>query len=271
MMCQENLLRYKFQKTSLTGIMLQDCVFPLMITVLDEIGYDFVVLDQEHGPSTTQQIQDCILTAQNLNIAILVRPRIIKYEFLAHILDMGADGLMIPHVESLEQLETIVKSCRYPPQGQRSYGMRKELPRFKGWESSREYIEAANQNIALVIQIESPEAMTQREAFLSHPEIDGVIVGPADYTMNMGIIGEYQNVEFEAHLTKILETAQETHKGMGCHFGDLNLTQQWAEKGMNILLHSNEWGLLKQAGQQVQQKLNRKLKHEDASIQLDPY
>lgn len=227
------------------GIMIQDFLSPILMPILNDCKLDFLVLDMEHGPADYIDIQNFIIAKKNLDISVLVRPPKISQEYISKILDMGADGLMIPHVDTPEQVRNIIQWSKYHPDGKRSYGMRQTLINQSNNASKELYIKQANEKITILIQVESQESIFNLESMVSEPYIDGVIIGPADLTMDIGMIGNYTNENFINLVEKTMKTCVNKKKGFGIHFGDINLAKEWKKKGMNIILYSNEVNLLK--------------------------
>ncbi|NMC04078.1 MAG: hypothetical protein GYA24_02640, partial [Candidatus Lokiarchaeota archaeon] len=125
------LLRDKIKAGSaITGTMIHEFACPAMVPVLADAGFDFVIIDQEHGPASYQDIQDIVIAAKNYDLAIIVRSTKNEYEYMAKVLDMGADGLLIPHVDTPAEAHNVVKCTKYPPAGERSHGMRHYLSKF---------------------------------------------------------------------------------------------------------------------------------------------
>ena len=238
-------------KAEVLGIMIQDFTDPIIIPTLAELGYDFVVIDQEHGPSDYRTIQNLVIAALPYDMAVLLRPPKIEYEYIAKALDMGVEGLMIPHVDTAEQVRDIIQWVKYPPVGSRSYGMRRILSNIPGVNTSKEYIRRANEESVIFIQVESPTATKNIQQLLEPKEIDGVIMGPADYTMNIGCIGEYSHPEFVTAAETVLKECNKRGKAFGIHFGDLDLIKEWQQKGMRLLMYSNIKGLIKKCGADV--------------------
>ena len=244
-------LRQKLRNNKpIIGIMIQDLVDPILIPLLSECGYDFIVLDQEHGPSTYQDVQNLSIVTRKEGIALVVRATNISHEYISKILDMGADGLMIPHVDTIEQVQEVIKWAKYPPVGERSWGMRKILSKVDEKETNR-YINSANDWTTIFIQVESPKSVNNVNDLVSRQFIDGVIIGPADLSMNMGIMGKYTSDEFVTALEKVLTACKDNKKGFGIHFGDIALALDWKEKGANILLHGNVKQLIMQKGRET--------------------
>lgn len=261
-------LRQKIKEGQpIVGVMVQDYTNTALIPVLAEAGYDFIVIDQEHGPSDHLDIQNLVMASKHLELDILVRSAKISYEYIAKILDMGAHGLMIPHVDTWEEGKNVIKWSKYQPVGERSYGMRRFLSKYVEYTTAADYINQINENTTIFIQVESPESAAVVDDLVGIDYIDGVIIGPSDLTMNLGIIGEYTNEKFVKIAEKVLLSCKNHGKAFGIHFGDLEMTKAWKEKGMNILLYSNISGLIKQRGEQVIAELKgtKSKEHKDSS------
>ncbi|MFX0099994.1 MAG: HpcH/HpaI aldolase/citrate lyase family protein [Candidatus Hodarchaeota archaeon] len=243
---------------SIVGVMVQDYTNTALMPVLADAGYDFIVIDQEHGPSDHLDIQNLVMSSKHLDIDILVRSTKISYEYMAKILDMGAHGLMIPHVDDWDDAQRVIKYSKYPPVGERSYGMRRFLSKHIEYTNAADYIKQANENTTLFVQVESAESAAVVGDILGINYIDGVIIGPSDLTMDLGIIGEYENEKFVKMAEKVLLSCKNHNKAFGIHFGNLELTKVWKEKGMNILLHSNISGLIRQRAGEVISELKGK-------------
>jgi 2-keto-3-deoxy-L-rhamnonate aldolase RhmA len=226
--------------------MVQDFATPAIVVAAAEAGLDFIIVDMEHGPASYADVQDICIAAKNTGLQVLVRATKNSYEYMAKVLDMGADGLMIPHVDTPEEVKRVVDCSRYPPVGNRSYGMRQWLSKFHTVPKSADYIKAANEHVTIFIQVETPRAAESIDALLDVPCIDGVIVGPADFTMNMGIIGQYEDPSFTGIVDGVLASCQAHGLGFGIHLKKPDLAAAWKEKGANILLYSSAFDLLKE-------------------------
>ena len=233
------------EKKNIFGTMTRNLVAPIIIPALDKCGVDFLVVDQEHGPSTMISLQTLLIVAKKYEVSILVRPPSISYENIAKYLDLGVDGLMIPHVDTLEQIKEIIKYSQYPPNGSRGYGMTRSLSSWYEGENRQQYIQKANENTVLFIQVESQIAAENIGDLLSNDSIDGVIVGPADFSMDLGVIGDYTNKRLIKFLDHVLKTCKKKEKSFGIHFGDPALIKDWKKKGMNILMYGNLLGAMK--------------------------
>ena len=240
---------------NVTGIMIQNFACPALVGLLADVGFDFIVIDQEHGPASNQDLEDMVIAARNLDLAVIVRTTKNAYEYIARVLDMGADGVMIPHVDTVEEAKRVVDCAKYPPAGNRSHGMRQYLSKFSPVGSSAEYINIANEKTTIFLQAESTEFINNMDAILSDQWVDGIIVGPSDFTMSMGIIGQYEDEQFVEKLDAILHACKDYGKHFGIHLSKMPLMEAWKDKGMNILLFSSASNLLHEKAVEILAKL----------------
>ena len=239
------------------GVMVKDFTSPVILLILEECGYDFIVLDQEHASSNYLDIQNFVVTAKNMKIEVLVRPPRISYEYISKTLDMGVDGLMVPHVDTYKQAYDLIGLSKYPPIGYRSYGMRTILNKFGPFQDSADYIKKANENIIILVQAESQRSAESCSDILSISDIDGIIIGPSDFTMNLEIIGQFEDKMFEDYLQKILKICIKNQRGFGIHFNNFNLVEKWKNNGMNILMYGSVSSLIKDRANEIIQKLKK--------------
>jgi 4-hydroxy-2-oxoheptanedioate aldolase len=238
-----------------TGTMIHEFACPAMVPVMADAGFDFIIIDQEHGPASYHDIQDMVIAAKGYDLAIIVRSTKNDYEYMAKVLDMGADGLLIPHVDTPEEAHNVVKCAKYPPAGERSHGMRHYLSKFSPCASTAEYIKVANEQTTIFVQAESPVAARNVDAIISSPWVDGVIVGPSDFTMSMGIIGQYEDKQFLEHCDTLLQACRKAKKHFGIHWSKLDVAMTWKKKGANIMLFGSATNMLREKANEVAGRL----------------
>jgi 2-keto-3-deoxy-L-rhamnonate aldolase RhmA len=154
--------------------------------VLASLGFDWLFLDAEHGPLETSELLG-ILTAVNRRAACIVRVPSCDSVQIAKALDLGADGIIVPQVNTPEQAADAVRFARYPPEGARGVG----LARAHGYGLKfKEYVEAANREIAVIVQAEHATAVDNIDAIARVPGVDAVLLGPYDLSASLGKMGQ---------------------------------------------------------------------------------
>jgi 4-hydroxy-2-oxoheptanedioate aldolase len=155
---------------------------PLCAEIMGHLGFDWIAVDAEHGAVGIETIAHMFLALGTSDTVPMIRVSGNDPDVIARVLDAGAYGIIVPMVNSREDAEKAVQACRYPPLGSRSMGFGR-VDQYAG----KDYKAHANEEIALVVQIEHIDAVKNIEAILSVPGIDGLFIGPADLAASMGI------------------------------------------------------------------------------------
>jgi 2-dehydro-3-deoxyglucarate aldolase len=174
---------------------------------LSRQGFDFLLLDAEHGPLGFDTLQVMMQSMNGSGCVPIVRPQWNDPVIIKRVLDLGAAGVLIPWVNSREEAENAVKACKYPPLGIRGYGPRRAAMLDPG------YFATANEEILVTVQIETDKAIKNLDSILSVPGIDACYIGPYDLSCNLGfgIPPKWDEPRYLAAIDKVLNTA-EKHK-----------------------------------------------------------
>lgn len=174
-------LRRKTAAGVALGTFVIESPVPATVNALALAGFDFVVLDMEHSTIDFTRLELLIAASQAAGLATLVRPWGEDTGLIGKILDMGANGIMVPHVDSPERARAVVEQARYAPQGSRG------LCPLTKYDSLGEPLQALNDSTYVVIQIEGRKALGQMSGIAAVAGIDAVFVGPYDLAMSMGV------------------------------------------------------------------------------------
>ncbi len=191
-------------------------------------GADFLIIDMEHGSFYPENVGDLCYAARKEDLPTIARVQDCEYHCISKCADMGCDGVLIPRTETMEQVETAIRSFRMPPIGKKGVGGRSLL-------RDGEKIEDFNSNRLLFIQIESVQGVDILDEALTKygDQIAGILVGPSDFGMSMGI-GLTVNDEMEAHLRRLIEICKKHGKSSGIFMGNDADIEKWYKEGMNI-------------------------------------
>ena len=160
-------------------------------------GFDWLLIDGEHAPNGLADIlaQLQAIAAYPASHAI-ARVPVGDTALIKQYLDIGAQTLLVPMVDTPEQAQQLVRATRYAPEGVR--GMGSALARSSRWQAYPQYVHEANQQICLLVQAETVEAMAHLDAIAATPGVDGVFIGPADLSASMGHRGNPAHPEMQA-------------------------------------------------------------------------
>jgi 4-hydroxy-2-oxoheptanedioate aldolase len=176
-------------------------------------GWDWVWIDGQHGQMDYRTLQECVRIADAMGIPPVVRVPGHEYGIIGPVLDMRPAGVMVPMVDTAEQAKQVVDAVRYPPLGKRSYGGRRI-----GDLEGRDYFKTTNQDLLLMAQIETPEAVTNAEAIAATPGVDALFFGADDLKVRWGIPMNTA-VPDSDQLSKAMEKTARAAKNAGKYAG----------------------------------------------------
>ena len=218
--------------------------------VLKECGFDFFIIDCEHGWLDFPAVADLIAMARLAGIAPMVRIAEIRREPVLKYMEMGAAGLLLPNTNSAEQARLLVEYSKYAPEGDRGVSLLRAHTDFRKVDDPAAYMRRANEQTVLMAQIESVTALKNCEAILAVEGIDAAFIGPSDLSQSMGILGQTAHPDFIAAVDRVIEAARGRGKFCGIHItGEPEALAPWIAKGMRINLWSSDVLLVSSAAQ----------------------
>ncbi len=150
-------------------------------------GYDWVVIDMEHSPNDERSVYSQLSIFDNSSTTAIVRPPWNDSVMVKRLLDIGAPGLLFPMVQSVEEAEAAVKACRYPPRGIRGVA---GATRATNFGRCTDYFDRVEQEMTIIVQLETRQAIEQAEAIAAVDGVSGVFFGPADIGADLGHLGK---------------------------------------------------------------------------------
>jgi len=217
-----------------------------VVAVIAEAGFDWVTIDMEHAPLDWREADRLVAFALNANITPLIRVPAGDPVHIKRGLDLGAYGLVVPMVESAEQAREIVLAAHFPPRGFRSAAAANHYRRFQA--SLDEYLSAANEEIMLILQIESPAGIEHAPEIAALPGCDALLIGPLDLACRLfGPAEQFTNEQkkhFETAVQKVITAGREHGCATGFHARSVEEAHHWASQGMQLLAVSSDLGLL---------------------------
>lgn len=185
------------------------------IEALGHTGVDFVMLDMEHSPLSTDEVSKYLTAATAAGIPALVRVSEGSKENILHLLDAGAYGVIVPSITTIEQVKEMIKYAKFMPVGERGYCMTRD----GGWGFSpvngsglRDYMDYSNKNTLFIPQCETVGCLESIEEITALEGVDGILIGPYDLSIDMGIPGEFDNPKLINALERILKACKKNHK-----------------------------------------------------------
>lgn len=179
-----------------------------------EAGAEFVIFDMEHTGWSVETIRMLIASSRSVDAVPVVRVPATQYHFMARVLDMGAMGVMLPMVESVEQARLIVESCKYPPLGKRGAAFTVSHDDYTGGDVPTK-IREANEHTLLFAQIETAKGLDSVEQIAQVDGIDVLWIGQYDLSSSLGIPGQFDHPDFLAAVKRVVAAANAHGKVAG--------------------------------------------------------
>lgn len=196
-------------------------------------GYDWLLIDGEHAPSDLRTTLAQLQSIAAYPSQAVVRPPIGSVQLIKQLLDIGAQTLLIPMVETVEQAQLMVKAVRYPPEGIRGVGA--ALARATRWNSIPDYYATAHENICLLIQIESVEGIKNLDDILKVEGIDGIFIGAVDLSATMGYQGNPNHPEVQKTVVDAIQRIRAAGKAAGILSTQHEATQMYLDLGTEFV------------------------------------
>ncbi len=185
----------------------------VMAEIAGRAGFDWCLIDAEHGPNTLTTIRDQLVALAATGTPALVRVPVAKDWILKQVLDLGAQSILVPMVHDGASAAAVVAACRYPPAGRRGIGA--GLVRASGYGADAGYAARADAETCVIVQIESRAAVQDIDAIAGTDGVDAVFVGPADLAADMGHPGDPAHPEVIAAIGRVAERALAAGKAAG--------------------------------------------------------
>jgi 2-keto-3-deoxy-L-rhamnonate aldolase RhmA len=244
-----NGLRRKAASGWALGTFLIELPSPATLTTLALAGFDFVVLDMEHSAIDCSTLEPLIIAAQSAGIAALVRTWGEDSDLIGKVLDMGAHGVMVPHVESAAQARAVVGQARFPPRGQRGFS---PLTKF---ESLRRPLRALDESTFVIVQIEGRKALDQVSRIAAVPGVDTLFVGPYDLALSLGVEPGSPQV---LQAAKRLARAVPRTVSLGIYIDDPTNCAAWAARRFAVQCVSFDGRMLSEGARHVVAQAKRR-------------
>lgn len=219
-------------------------VSPIAAEALAGAGFDWLLIDGEHGPNDIPTILSQ-LHAMTDRTSVVVRPPIGEVRLVKQLLDIGVQTLLIPMVESADHAREMVKAMLYPPHGIRGVGA--SVARASDYGRISDYITTANAQTCLILQIESRAGLAALPEILTLDGVDAIFIGPADLAADMGYPGNANAPEVQATIDATLKSIMASGKAAGILTFDLPTAQRYAQMGVTFLGVGGDVALLVKA------------------------
>ena len=206
---------------------------PYSAELMGTAGFDWLLIDGEHAPNDLRSIMAQLQVLEASSSQSVVRLPIGETWMIKQVLDIGAQNLLVPMVESAEQAAQLVRAVRYPPEGVRGVGA--ALARASRFSGIPDYLTTADAEICLLVQVENRAGLAALDGILALDGIDGVFIGPSDLAADMGHIGKPQTEEVQDAIADAVVRIKQAGKAAGILATDPETTAKYAGLGVTFL------------------------------------
>jgi len=205
-----------------------------VIEVLALAGFDFAVVDLEHGPIAHNEVYPLILAAENRGMRLIARVPGLQENYFKWLLDLGIGGLQVPHIKTAEDARSAVEYSNFSPAGDRGLCRFVRAAEFSNLPRES-YVARANSQNLLVLQIEGKEGVNNIEEIAAVPGIDIIFVGPYDLSQSLGVIGQIWHEKVVQEITRVVTLCKAKGIAVGVFTDTPEGIKHWAAAGVKYL------------------------------------
>ena len=217
--------------------------------LLANAGFDWLLLDAEHAPNDVRSVLAQLQAVAPYPVHPVVRPVQGEVALIKQYLDVGAQTLLIPMIDDAEQAARMVAAMRYPPRGIRGVGS--ALARSSRWNQVEQYLHQADEEMCLLLQVESVGALEQLDRIAAVEGVDGVFFGPADLSASMGLLGKPGDPRVQQAIADGIATVKRAGKAAGILTADRQLARDYLAMGALFVAVGVDTTLLVKAAKEL--------------------
>lgn len=217
-------------------------------------GYDFVFIDMEHAVYDFETVGSLVQYALAIGLCPIVRASDLTYGYIARAMDAGAQGVIVPRIETAEQAAEVVSYAKYPPLGRRGAGGDGR----NGYDklTAAAAVESSNAEGLVVVQIESQLGVDNVEAIAATEGVDVLLIGPQDLSISLGVPGNFTDPIFLAAAQKVADACAANGKASGMVEKSAADFRRWHDMGMRFLCCNSDGNMLLTSAQRDVAVLN---------------
>ena len=228
----------------------------LSIEVIASSGFDWILIDTEHAPNEVPMVHSQLQAMAAGTAAPVVRPAWNDMVMLKRLLDVGAQNFLVPYVQTPEEARAAVAATRYPPRGVRGVA---SLHRGNRFGRVKDYYTSADEQICVIVQIETRLALQNLDAIAAVEGVDGLFIGPSDLSAALGHLGNLTHPEVRAAIEDAFERIRKAGKAPGILAPVEAETRHWLSKGAVVMAVGSDLGLLARQSEELARKFKKTL------------
>lgn len=228
---------------------------PALVEVAAFAGFDFVIIDLEHGPISIETAQNHIRAAQAKGIVPVIRVPEINENIISKALDIGAEYVQVPQIETANDAKRVVKAAKFFPEGLRGACRYVRAADYASMPKEN-YFGNANRTTGVIIHIEGNKAFNNIDAILEVDGIDVIFIGPYDMSQSLGVPGEVNHPKVISKMKEIVEKAMPLGKVVGTFVESPESAKQWIDLGVKYISYAVDVGIYYKACKGIVDNVN---------------
>ena len=217
---------------------------PKFMRLLKAAGLDFVILEMEHTDFTIAQVSALILVARASGLAPIVRPPGLAPHDLTRPLDAGAMGLLLPRIDTPEQLDGVLQVTKYYPRGERILNMRGAHTDYQRLADPADQIAQLNEQTMTVAMVETQQSLDALPEICAVDGLDAVMIGPDDLSQDLGVPGQARHPRMQAATERVIDVCSAASVPWGFSCQDIASAEGWLDRGIRWLPFANDAAIL---------------------------
>jgi len=215
---------------------------PAVVEIMGLAGFDFAIIDMEHGPISVETAQNSIRAAELVGISPIIRVSENDPVSILRCLDIGAEGVEVPQIRNAKDAEITASSARFYPQGDRGVCRYVRAARYSSMDR-KEYFKMANERTITIGHLEGVEAVKNLDEIMAVDGLDILFIGPYDLSQSVGVPGEVTHPLVIKQMEKVIESAKKAGKLVGTFADDVPSARRWMDAGVMYIAISVDVGI----------------------------
>lgn len=207
---------------------------PDLVEIFGEAGFDYIIIDQEHGPVSTETASNLVRACDLVGMAALVRVPDNQPWLIQYALDIGALGVQVPQVGSAAEAARAVRSSKFAPQGARGVCRNVRAARYSARDRFK-YFEESNRDTLVVLQIEGKEGVDELDRILDVPGADVIFLGPYDLSQSLGIPGQVDHPRVTSAMEDVIARCRRAGIATGTYADNITAARRWVDLGVQYI------------------------------------
>jgi 4-hydroxy-2-oxoheptanedioate aldolase len=230
---RENHLQAQLQGTEATIGLFNNCSDPSLVEICGHAGFDFVVIDLEHGALDIPTAANLCRAADGVKLAPLIRVAQNAPAQIQAALDLGSAGIVVPQVQTQAEAMAAVKASKFNPLGTRGLSFATRAGMYGA--AGTQITEAINQTSLVIVQVEGQEGVNNIEAIASVPHLDGIFLGPYDLSQSLGIPGQVRDPQVISLMQQCVKVIRQSGKFIGTYADTPEIAKEWMNLGVQLI------------------------------------